>query len=57
MRAQRVRTPHRCTACGRRTYRRIRRFPTLGTEDARCTACVHRGFEPRQAQPDQEVEG
>lgn len=36
--------PHRCTACGRRTYRKIRQVPV---HDARCQRCVDRGFVAR----------
>lgn len=36
--------PHRCTACGRRTYRRRRTIPVL---DERCQRCFDRGYYPK----------
>lgn len=42
---------HLCPACGRRTYRRIRRFPTLQKIDARCGNCYDKNFRPETVVP------
>lgn len=39
---------HECPACGRSTKRRIRVYPTFGTEDARCDKCVRTNKWPEQ---------
>lgn len=44
-----TRTSHPCPCCDRRTFRRIRRYPTLGYVDARCSPCVDRNVWPDQA--------
>lgn len=45
-----VTVAHMCPACGKRTYRRIRHFPTLGYSDARCEQCLKRNYKPEQVQ-------
>lgn len=42
------RAGHYCPCCSKRTYRRIRRMPTLGVVDERCTACVRLDAWPEQ---------
>lgn len=35
-----TRVSHPCPACGRRTFRRPRRYPSRGVVDDRCTGCA-----------------
>lgn len=46
---------HACSCCGRRTYRRVRRYPTLGQVDDRCAKCVARGYRPGVAVAEQQA--
>lgn len=39
---------HDCPACNSPTKRRIRVYPTFGTEDARCDRCVNTNKWPEQ---------
>lgn len=43
-----TRTSHPCPACGARTFRRPRVFPSAGTVDARCVGCVNANLWPEQ---------
>lgn len=43
-----TRNSHECPCCGRRTFRRIRHYPTLGYDDARCQPCADKNFWPEQ---------
>lgn len=46
-----LRLPHRCSACGRRTYRKRRLIPV---RDDRCQRCFDRGYFPKATDPTKE---